>query len=102
MRLRKLQLGFAAAQKNLGVMFASGRGVEKDNVEAVRLYRLAAAQGHVQAHWHLGGSLYVGKGAPRDKVEGIRLMRVAALHGCQEAIAKLKHIESKGGSEIGM
>ena len=92
--------GFAAAQKNLGVMFASGRGVQKDNVEAVRLYRLAAAQGHVQAHWHLGGSLYVGQGAPRDKAEGIRLMRIAALHGCHEAIAKLKRIESKTNAGV--
>ena len=33
-----LQLGFAAAQKNLGVMFASGRGVEKDNVEVVLIW----------------------------------------------------------------
>ena len=35
----------AGAQFNLGVMYANGRGVLKDEAEAVRWYRLAAEQG---------------------------------------------------------
>ena len=37
--------GDAAAQFNLGVMYNNGRGVLKDEAEAVRWYRLAADQG---------------------------------------------------------
>ena len=37
------------SQYNLGKMFAKGRGVAQDDAEAVRWYRLAAAQGHAGA-----------------------------------------------------
>ena len=40
------RIGEAWAQNNLGVMFESGRGVAKSDAEAVRWYRLAAAQGN--------------------------------------------------------
>ena len=36
--------GYAAAQCALGFMYATGRGVEHDDNEAVRLYRLAAGR----------------------------------------------------------
>ena len=35
----------ANAQYNLGVMYNNGRGVKQDYAEAVRWYKLAAAQG---------------------------------------------------------
>ena len=41
--------GDAAAQFNLGVMYDNGRGVLKDEAEAVRWYRLAAEQGDADA-----------------------------------------------------
>ncbi|MSR43556.1 MAG: hypothetical protein EXS19_05920, partial [Pedosphaera sp.] len=37
--------GDASAQYNLGVMYANGLGVPKDEVEAVKWYRKAADQG---------------------------------------------------------
>ena len=36
--------GQAHAQYNLGFMFANGRGVQKDDSEALKLYHLSAAQ----------------------------------------------------------
>jgi len=33
----------------LGVMFENGEGVAQDRAEAIRWYRLAAAQGHSKA-----------------------------------------------------
>ena len=46
--------GDASAQYNLGVMYAKGRGVLKDEAEAVRWYRLAAEQGDAYAQNNLG------------------------------------------------
>ncbi len=45
------ELGLAAAQHNLGVMYDRGEGVPKDNAEAVRWYRLAAEQGADRAQF---------------------------------------------------
>ena len=53
--------GDAAAQFNLGVMYADGRGVPQDETEAVRWYRLAAERGNARAQANLGvkyGGLY--------------------------------------------
>ena len=46
--------GNAAAQFNLGVMYENGRGVRRDDAEAVKWYRQAAAQGLAQAQFNLG------------------------------------------------
>ena len=47
--------GYASAQFNLGTMYTNGRGVPKDDVQAVKWYRLAADQGNAFAQAHLGG-----------------------------------------------
>ena len=39
---------------NVGLCYANGTGVEKDLVEAVRCYKLAADQGNAQAQSYLG------------------------------------------------
>ena len=44
----------ADAQNNLGLMYDYGEGVTIDDVEAVRWYRLAAAQEHSGAQNNLG------------------------------------------------
>ena len=41
--------GYAVAQYNVGVMYRHGRGVPQDHAEAVKWYRLAAAQGDANA-----------------------------------------------------
>jgi TPR repeat protein len=43
-------------------MFADGEGVAQDQAEAVRLWRLAAAQGHAQAQSNLGVMFANGEG----------------------------------------
>ena len=40
----------AAAQNNIAVLYEKGEGVPQDYVEAVRWYRLAAANGHKKAN----------------------------------------------------
>lgn len=58
--------GNAAAQFNLGVMYANGRGVRQDDAEAVRWFRQAADQGLAQAQYNLGAMYYKGRGVRQD------------------------------------
>ena len=51
---RRADQGDARAQLILGLMYANGRGVLKDDAEAVRWYRLAADQGNATAQFNLG------------------------------------------------
>ena len=46
---KSADLGNADAEYSLGYMYAFGLGVRQDNEEALRWYRLAAANGHAKA-----------------------------------------------------
>ena len=56
--------GDADAQFNLGVAYATGRGVPQDDAETVRWYRLAAEQGNASAQANLG-FMYAARTAER-------------------------------------
>ena len=62
-------------------MHDSGRGVEQDDAEAVRWYRLAAEQGDATSQWNLAESHYHGQGVPRDTAEAAGWFRLAAEQG---------------------
>ena len=71
--------GDATAQSNLGVMYGNGRGVLKNEAEAVRWYRLAAEQGDATAQFNLGfmyaGLMYaVGEGVLNPRIPCLRTM----------------------------
>ncbi|HHF5474779.1 TPA: tetratricopeptide repeat protein [Haemophilus influenzae] len=53
--------GDAQAQFNLGTMYADGRGVKQDDVEAVKWFRKAAEQGVANAQAMLGFLYFLGK-----------------------------------------
>ena len=46
--------GNAKAQAILGFMYAEGRGVAKENAEAVKWFLMAAEQGDITAQFNLG------------------------------------------------
>ena len=71
----------AGSQFNMAVIFHGGRGVAQDYVEAARLYRLAAEQGHSNAQLFLGLMFYHGLCVAQDYVEAARLYRLAAEQG---------------------
>ena len=48
-------------------MYANGRGVLKDDAEAVKWYRLAAEQGHADAQFYLGVMYANGPGRPQGR-----------------------------------
>jgi uncharacterized protein len=77
--------GFAEAQNNLGVLYASGQGVPQDYVEAVRLFGLAAGQGSAKGQNNLGEAYKRGTGVSRDYAEAVRLFSLAARQGLAEA-----------------
>jgi hypothetical protein len=60
-------------------------GVAQDDAEAVRLYRLAAEQGHAEAQFNLAYLFNYGEGVAQDKAEAIRWYRLAAEQGHAEA-----------------
>ena len=67
-------------------MFENGQGVAQDYAEAVRLYRLAAEQGHANSQVNLGLMFEFGyRGVARDRAEAIRWYRLAAAQGDADA-----------------
>ena len=81
----KAEKGNAESQNNLGRMYADGRGVVKDDVEAVKWFRKAADQGHVAAQFNLGTMYENGRGVAKDGVETVKWFRKAAEQGHAEA-----------------
>ena len=57
------------SQVRLGECYAEGNGVARDEAEAIRWYRLAAAAGEGRAYLMLGNAYRDGKGVAKDEVE---------------------------------
>ena len=80
--------GHPWTQFMLGLMYADGEGVPKDDTEAVKWYRKAAEQGEALAQTNLGVMYDNGKGVPEDDAEAVKWYRKAAEQG--EALAQAK------------
>lgn len=81
--------GDPLAQVNIGLMYASGQGVPENYAEALRWYRMAAAQGNAIAQFNMGAMYYHGEGVPQDFAEAARWCRMAADRGNANAQTKL-------------
>ena len=84
--------GNAAAQGNLGRMYANGEGVPEDDAEAVRWYRLAAEQGYAAAQLNLGVKYANGEGVSEDDVTAYAWLNIAAAQGQSSANEGKEHI----------
>jgi TPR repeat protein len=62
------EIGVAAAQNNLGVIYRKGYGVPRNYGEALKWYRRAADQGHANAQYSLGLMYFRGNGVAKDFV----------------------------------
>jgi len=78
---RCAEQGRAAAEFALGLKYASGAGVPKDDVEAVRWYRLSAEQGYAEAQWLLGTMYAEGRGVPESDVVAYMWFDVSGAQG---------------------
>ena len=84
--------GNARAQTELGLRYTAGRGVARDDAEAVRWFRRAAEQGDADGQFNLAVMYENGRGVQRDQVEAVRLYRLAAEQGddfAREALDRL-------------
>ena len=62
-------------------MYAQGRGVPRDDTEAVRWLRLAVDQGDSIAEYNLQGMFREGRAIPEDEEEAASWTRLAAEDG---------------------
>ena len=69
--------GDAAAQYNLGLMYDEGRGVTRDDAQAVNWYRKAADQGDANAQNNLGFMYAEGRGVAQDYTQSADWFRKA-------------------------
>ncbi len=77
--------GFAPSQNNLGVMYAKGHGVEKNEKEAFKWYLKAAKQGDDVAQCNVGRFYYYGRGIDKDTDEAKKWLRKASAQGNKDA-----------------
>jgi TPR repeat protein len=90
------ELGHALAQNNLGGLYASGKGVPHDDVQAAAWVRKAAEQGYSPAQSNLGFMYADGQGVARDEAQAAVWLRKAADQGLPRAQYKLGVMYEKG------
>ena len=81
--------GDAGAQYSLGLMYDEGRGVPKNNQQAVKWYRLAVKKGLAAAQYNLGVMYFNGQGVPEDDKQAAKWFRLAAEQGYADAQSNL-------------
>ena len=70
--------GLPAAQNNLALMYAQGRGVETDAARAAALWHAAAVQDYPWGQYNLGLAYFRGHGVEDDRTEATAWFRKAA------------------------
>ena len=71
--------GDRVAQCNMGINYAFGLGVAKDQVQAVSWYRKAAEQGYALAQSNLGYFYESGTGVAKDEIEAYAYYNLAGI-----------------------
>lgn len=84
--------GIKEAQHNLGVMYANGRGVVKDDKEAVKWYRMAAEQGYAAAQSNLGIMYAAGLGVVQDSILALMWFNIASSNGSKKGVENREKI----------
>jgi hypothetical protein len=77
-------------------MYFNGEGVVQDYAEAVRWFKLAAAQGIADAQYNIGLMYSNGRGVAQDYVEAVRWFNIAAAQGSAMAQTSLGFRYSNG------
>jgi TPR repeat protein len=77
--------GDPRAQALMGLLYANGRGVPRDDREAMKWFRSAAEQGDAVAQLQIGVMYYGGRSVPQDYSEAARWYQLAAERGNPEA-----------------
>lgn len=81
------EAGEASAMYVLGQMYASGRGIAKDEKMATDLFHKAANLGDPNAQQSLGSALMLGEGIEQDMVEALKWFIISGRAGNKDALA---------------
>lgn len=91
------ELEHAGAQNYLGLAYRHGSGVERNEVEAVRLYMKAARAGNAEGQNNLGACYSLGISVKRDHVHAYHLYKYAEQAGtCMAAKNNLGRCLQRG------
>jgi S1-C subfamily serine protease len=82
---RAAEQGVAAAQLELGKLYASGIGVPQNYGKAADMFRKAADQGSDDAQYFLGMSYWAGRGVLEDYTEACKWWQLSAAQGNEKA-----------------
>ena len=85
--MNRAEAGDPAAQIELGDHYESGDVLERDDAEALKWYREAAQQGHLEGQYSMGVMIFSGRGQSEDRVEGAKWIRKSAEAGYLGACA---------------
>ena len=88
--------GQAVAQYQIGLLYANGKGVTKDDAKARRWYEKAAGQGHTEAQVNLGVLLMYARGGQQDYKMAVYYLRLAANQGNDLAQRRLGQMYERG------
>ena len=88
--------GNSSAQNFVGYMFQRGDGVERNDVQAAKWWRLAAEKGLADAQNNLGLIYAEGRGVTQNDVESAKWYRLAAEQGYALAQSNLGAIYGQG------
>jgi len=89
-------LGHVGAQNQLGLCFASGNGMPKDEVEAYGWFRRAAEGGNAIAQYNVSHAFAVGAGISRDYPSAVVWARKSAEQGYPKGICRLGLLYREG------
>jgi uncharacterized protein len=84
--------GDAGAMYVLGQMYASGRGIKKDEKMATDYFLRSAELGNAAAQQSLGSALMLGEGIKQDMVEALKWFIISARAGNKGAQAYTKKV----------
>jgi TPR repeat protein len=88
-------------QYNLGNMYREGRGVEKNEAETIKWYRMAADNGDASAQYNLGVAYATGMGVPENTAEAEKWFNMAAKNGHEMSKEVLEEIKARKAQAAG-
>ena len=83
--IKKAESGDAKAQYELGLRYAAGANVPRNDKKAFEWYEKSALQGNATAQYNLGMMYSTGTGVPNDDKKALEWLEKAALQGEKEA-----------------
>lgn len=93
--LRAAEQGNVYAQFNLGVLYANGEGVQKNNAKSVYWFFESAKQGYMYAQSNLGTMYANGEGVSRDYIKAYKWFSLASAQELESAATDLDRLRQR-------